>query len=467
MNRPAEQPATAAAMIDKSIAVLPFADMSEKKDQEYFADGMAEEILNLLAKIPGLNVIGRTSSFQFKGKSEDLRTIGARLGAEFVVEGSVRRAGPRIRVTAQLIDARSGAHRWSESYDRDFGDVLALQNEIATGMARALQLSVDAGESARQLQMPSAEGYALYLRGLLAQDQQNFEKLFEAVRDFEQALVLDPTFLRASEALARAHIDQGFDEAVLSHDAWQHAREAAQRALRIDAKSATAHAVLGLVHGEEDFDWNAADAEFNQALALNPRDPVALSYAAIVAGARGLKPESQRFFNASLAVDPLNPYTQQHLGQMLLAAGDFAEAQVALRKSIAINALFDGNHYQLSKINLARGEFEAALKEAQQEVTPDAKNAGLAMIYHALRRKDDSDAALAGLIRASGDTWPYSVATVYAYRGERNEAFQWLEKGLASRDSDQLEGIRGDPEFAALREDARYKALLRKMNLSE
>jgi len=467
MNHPAEQPATAAAMIDKSIAVLPFADMSEKKDQEYFADGMAEEILNLLAKIPGLNVIGRTSSFQFKGKSEDLRTIGARLGAEFVVEGSVRRAGPRIRVTAQLIDARSGAHRWSESYDRDFGDVLALQNEIATGMARALQLSVDAGESARQLQMPSAEGYALYLRGLLAQDQQNFEKLFEAVRDFEQALVLDPTFLRASEALARAHIDQGFDEAVLSHDAWQHAREAAQRALRIDAKSATAHAVLGLVHGEEDFDWNAADAEFNQALALNPRDPVALSYAAIVAGARGLKPESQRFFNASLAVDPLNPYTQQHLGQMLLAAGDFAEAQVALRKSIAINALFDGNHYQLSKINLARGEFEAALKEAQQEVTPDAKNAGLAMIYHALRRKDDSDAALAGLIRASGDTWPYSVATVYAYRGERNEAFQWLEKGLASRDSDQLEGIRGDPEFAALREDARYKALLRKMNLSQ
>jgi tetratricopeptide (TPR) repeat protein len=152
---------------------------------------------------------------------------------------------------------------------------------------------------------------------------------------------------------------------------------------------------------------------------------------------------------------------------MLLAAGDFAEAQVALRKSIAINALFDGNHYQLSKINLARGEFEAALKEAQQEVTPDAKNAGLAMIYHALRRKDDSDAALAGLIRASGDTWPYSVATVYAYRGERNEAFQWLEKGLASRDSDQLEGIRGDPEFAALREDARYKALLRKMNLSQ
>jgi len=201
-----------APISDRSIAVLPFADMSEKKDQEYFADGMAEEILDLLAKVPGLTVIGRTSSFQCKGKSEDLRTIGARLGSAFVVEGSVRRAGARVRVTAQLINARSGAHRWSESYDRDFGDTLALQDEIATGIARALQLSVDAGESPPQRQLPNPEAYVLYLRGLLAQDQQSSEKLYEAVGDFEQALALNPAFLRASEALARAHVDQGFDE---------------------------------------------------------------------------------------------------------------------------------------------------------------------------------------------------------------------------------------------------------------
>lgn len=464
-NAPQVNTTPVAPISDKSIAVLPFADMSERKDQEYFADGMAEEILDLLAKIPGLIVVGRTSSFQFKSKSEDLRDIGAKLGAAFIVEGSVRRAGPRIRVTAQLIDARSGAHRWSESYDRDFGDILALQDEIATGIARALQLSIDADESAPQRQLPNAEAYALYLRGLLAQDQQGFEKLYEAVRDFEQALALSPAFLRAAEALARAHVDQGFDEAVLSLEAWQGAREAAQRALRIDSKSATAHAVLGLVHGEEEFDWDAAEAEFNQALALNPRDPAALSYGAIIAGARGLTLESQRLFNASLAVDPLNPYTQQHLGQMHFAAGNFADAQSALRKSIAINAKFDGNHYFLGRMLLARGEIEAALKEVQLEVTSDAKDAGLAMIYHALHRKADSDAALARLIRVSGDTWPFSVATVYAYRGERNEAFKWLEKGFATRDSDQLEGIRGDPEFAALRDDERYKALLLKMNL--
>jgi TolB-like protein/Tfp pilus assembly protein PilF len=450
---------------DRSIAVLPFADMSEMKDQEYFADGMAEEILDLLAKIPGLTVIGRTSSFQFKSKSEDLRAIGARLGAAFLVEGSVRRAGPRIRVTAQLIDARSGAHRWSESYDRDFGDSLALQDEVATGIARALQLSVDSGESPRQRQLPNPEAYVLYLRGLLAQDQQSAEKLYEAVGDFEQALALNPAFLRAAEALAHAHVDQGFDEAVLSRDAWQSARVAAQRAILIDSNSATAHAVLGLVHGEDEFDWSAAGAEFSHALALNPRDPAALSYGALIAGARGLTPESQRLFNASLAVDPLNPYTQQHLGQMLVAAGDFAGAQSALQKSVAINAKFDGNHYLLGRMLLARGEIDAALKEMQLEVAPDAQDAGLAMVYHALRRKADSDAALARLVRRSGDSWPYAVATVHAYRGERDEAFRWLDKGLATRDSDQLEGIRGDPELASLRADARYETLLRNMNL--
>ena len=291
--------------------------------------------------------------------------------------------------------------------------------------------------------------------------------MFDAVRDFEQALALNPAFLREAEALARTHVDQGFDEAVLSREAWQAARAAAQRSLRIDSKSATAHAVLGLVHGEDEYDWTAANTEFEQALAFNPRDPAALSYAAIIAGARGLTLESQRLFSASLAVDPLNPYTLQHLGQMLVAAGDFAGAQVALRRSIAVNASFDGNHYQLSKIHLARGEIEPAMKEIQLEGAPDAKDAALAMIYHALHRKGDSDAALTRLIREAGDTWPYSVATVYAYRGEHKETFKWLEKGLASRDSDQLEGIRGDPEFAALREDPPYKTLLGKMNLQQ
>ena len=166
-----------AAMADKSMAVLPFTDISENKDQQYFADGMAEEILDLLAKTPGLIVIGRTSSFQFRGKSDDLRSIGARLGAAYVVEGSVRKVGQRIRVAAQLIDTRSGTHRWSDSYDRDFGDVLTPQQEIATGIARASQLAVSADDTGPFRPLANSEAYTLYLRGRVAQDQQHLPEL--------------------------------------------------------------------------------------------------------------------------------------------------------------------------------------------------------------------------------------------------------------------------------------------------
>jgi TolB-like protein/Tfp pilus assembly protein PilF len=453
------------ASLDRSIAVLPFVDMSEKHDEGYFADGMAEEILDLLAKIPGLTVIGRTSSFQFKNKSEDLRTIGATLGAAFIVEGSVRRSGPRVRVTAQLIDAQSGVHRWSGSYDRDFGDILALQDEIGTGIARALQLMVDT--ETRPRRQLNADAYALYLHALELRDQQHEDQLEEAVRELEQALVLDPSFLSASEALAVTHVALGFDDDVVAHDAWQHARGSAEAALRIDSKSAPAHGVLGLVHAEDEFDWGAAESEFQKALALNPRDSVTLAYAALVASARGQFEQAQRFSNASLALDPLNPYAQQKLGQRLLAMRDFAGAEAAFRKSITISPSFDGNHYFLGRMLLVNGQIEAARKEMQAELSGDGKDAGLAMVYHALGRKVESDAALARLIQASSETWPYSVATVYASRGERDKAFVWLEKARVSRDADLLEGIRGDPEFASMRNDRRYKELLRRMNLPE
>src|SRR5450631_266464 len=199
LNAPAA--ALPAVISDKPIAVLPFADMSEKKDQEYFADGMAEEILDLLAKIPGLKVIGRTSSFQFKGKSDDLRAIGERLGATYVVEGSVRKAGARIRVTAQLIDSHSGIHLWSESYDRDYGDILVLQDDIATGIARALQLAVGADDLRPPRRLPSTEAYSLYLQARAALDRLD-ESMEVAQSELEQALILDPSFVQAAEGLA-------------------------------------------------------------------------------------------------------------------------------------------------------------------------------------------------------------------------------------------------------------------------
>ena len=199
------QPSAAVSITDKSIAVLPFTDMSEKKDQEYFADGMAEEILDLLAKIPGLTVIGRTSSFQFKGKNEDLRTIGTKLNAAYVVEGSLRKSGRQVRITAQLINTRTGAHEWSETYDEDMGDVLKVQDRIATGLARALQVTVGADDLQSQPTLKSAEAYDLYLRGRHAMDRFDKGGFESAAGYFQQALAIDSNLIRAAEWLAAAH----------------------------------------------------------------------------------------------------------------------------------------------------------------------------------------------------------------------------------------------------------------------
>ena len=206
-----EPPATAVTMAatDKSIAVLPFIDLSEKKDQEYFADGMADEIIDLLAKIPSIKVIGRTSSFQFKGQNEDLRTIGAKLRVAYVLEGSVRRSGNRVRVSAELIDARDGAHRWSATYDRDMGDVLKLQDEIAAALVRALQITVGATEPQSRPTLTNAEAYNLYLRGRYAFDRFDKEGFEEAASYFQQAFDLDPTFANAVAFLAFTHAMQG------------------------------------------------------------------------------------------------------------------------------------------------------------------------------------------------------------------------------------------------------------------
>ena len=463
----AERVATpAAAVAETSIAVLPFTDMSEKQDQGYFADGMAEELLDVLVRIPALKVIGRTSSFQFKGRSEDLRTIGTKLGAAYVVEGSVRKAGARVRVTAQLIDTGSGTHLWADSYDRDFGDVLALQDQIATAIARALQLAVgaDGTRTARRLQ--STEAYTLYLRGRSAYDR-GPAGWREAQNHFEQAFALDPAFVRSAEALVVAYAAEVMDSAVPSDTGWQHVREAADKALRIDANSPLAHAVLGLLHGTYEYDWGAAAAELGKALASNPRDPVALYWSGWLAFGLGRHDEAARLVDSSLSLDPLNPDAYQNRAVIRYLTGDLDGAELAYRKSLEISPAFTENRLYVGEMLLLRGQREAALAEILTATPPDGRDIGLAMVYHALGRKAASDAALARLTREYGALWPQNVAQVYAYRGERDQAFEWLEKAYTARRHALPMFIRSDPLLASLRGDPRYQALLSKMNLAE
>jgi adenylate cyclase len=459
---------TAPTLSEKSIAVLPFTDMSEKKDQEYFADGMAEEILDLLVKIPGLTVIGRTSSFQFKSRNEDLRSVGEKLGAAYVVEGSIRKAGARIRVTSQLIDTKTGAHLWSESYDRDFGDVLILQDEIATSIARALQLTVGARDARPLRNQRAVEAYTVYLRAKVALDKFNTSSLAEAQSGFEQALALDPTLLPAAEGLALTYLQRGIDENDISgREAWEHAKVAAKNVLQIDENSATAHSVLGFVAGAHDFDWTTAEAEFHRALTLNPNDPNTLEFVLVLAQSRGHHDEALRLINASLTLDPLNANTQQGLGIALYTNHDHTGAESAFLKSLTLNRDMDSSHYFIGLIQLLGGHRDGALKEFLADAENSNRDCGIALVNHALGKKAESDAALARLADEAGTIWPYGVALVHAYRGERDKAFEWLEKAYAARDLDLLTFVLKDPLLTPLHDDPRYKELLRKMNLLE
>lgn len=449
---------------DASIAVLPFVDLSEKKDLEYFGDGIAEELRNLLVKVPQLKVIGRMSSFQFKGGSDDPRVIGDRLGVAYIVEGSVRKAGSKIRVTAELSDARSGIHRWAESYDSDSRDVLGLQEVIATRIARTLQLAVGADDMNAVRRPISPEAYALYLRGRSAYDRLDKSGLLEAVSDYQEALRLDPTFVRAAEGLALTYFEQTDEQLVPSDVGWQHARKAAGTALAINPDSAPAHAVLAISHAVHDFDWKTADAEVSKALASSPRDPAILDFASRIAAGRGRVDDALRLVKASLSSDPLNPNTYQTQCEWLYFSGDFAGAESAARKAIELSPQGTYAHYLLGQILLARGDRPGALAAMQAEMPDGGRDAGLAIVYHALGRKTESDAALARHARNYGEDWPYSVAQPYAFRGEVDRAFDWLSKAYARRDPD-IRFIRDDPLLARLRGDPRYNALLAKMNL--
>jgi TolB-like protein len=452
--------------MEKSIAVLPFIDLSEKHDQEYFADGMAEEILDILAKIPQLTVIGRTSSFQFKGRTEDLRTIGNKLGAAYVVEGSVRRADRRIRVTAQLIDAQSGAHLWSDSYDRDYGDVLTLQDEIATAIARALQLTVGAHDARPLRGEHATEAYTLYLRGKLAFDNFTAGSLLEAQSAFQQALELDPTFLPAAEGLALTYLNRGFDGSISAREAWRQARSVAEKALRLSPRSAIAHCVLGVVAGVQDFDWAVAERELHAALALDPNDSDLLQNAAQIAIAHGNRDEALREMNAAVVVDPFNQGNHQVRGFILYLTGDYSAAEAALRKSIAIYPEIDSSHVRLGFIELLRGQPEAALKEFSSDPYGGTKDFGVALVGPAVGRTADSAAVLPRVIDEIGSGWPYGIALLYAYRGEPDQAFSWLEKARDTRDGD-LFFLLSDPILKPLHDGPRWAALMKSMNLEK
>ena len=457
--------ASTAVISDKSIAVLPFADMSEKKDQEYFADGMGEEIIDLLVKVPGLKVISRTSSFQFKGKTQDLRSIATQLGVAYVLQGSVRKSGDHLRVNAQLINAQDGTHLWAQTYDRQLADVLKMQDEIAIALVQALQLEVEANIVFRPT-LRNTEAYTLYLQGLHASSRFDQEGLEQAVSDFERVIELDPSFAPAHLQLGNAYFLLGAYGFMPPAVAFERDRLANERALKLDPNLAMAHAQLGDIHRAYDWDWVAADQELKQALALAPADGDILFYAAVQSLGMGRWDDALKQVNAALAQDPLNPSRYQVLTLIQSARGRLEEAEAAARRALELIPMGPFGHYFLGNVLLLRSHPDAALTEFSKEAVEAARLGGIAMAHFAQGRKADSDAALAQITKHPTDH-PFFIAQVYAFRGETDEALKWLERAYEEKDSGGLPLIKGDPLFKKIEGDPRYKAFLKKMNLPE
>jgi len=471
-HAPAEQPTITAApptaaIIDKSIAVLPFTDMSEKHDQEYMSDGIAEELLNLLAQAPGLKVIARTSSFAFKGRAVDIAEIAKKLNVAHVLEGSVRKSGSKIRITAQLIRTADSTHLWSETFDRPLKDIFAVQDEIAGAIAQALQIQLAGGElSHRKGGTQSLEAYQLYLRALGPSNQNTGPSLDVAGAYLEQAVKIDPGFGLAWSQLAwvfSIKADNGFTSAT---EGYGRARQLAQHALQVSPDLAEAHGILEAAYLVLDHNWEAAEQEGQAALAIDRSNWGALNSAGRLARALGRWDEAERQFQLELVRDPLNTYGIWNLGLTYYVAGRFADSERVFRQLLKLQPDFAWVRRGLAKTLLAQGKPEEALAEVQQEVDEGERLKVLPVLLQAVGRQADADIALQAQTALWGDRRASVVAMTYAYRGDHDHALEWLERAYQQKDIG-LPIIVGEPLLKNLADDPRYKAFLRKMNLPE
>ena len=460
---PAEAPVQAAA---KSIAVLPFADMSSGKDQEYFADGLSEELLNLLAKIPDLRVAARTSAFKFKGEKIDVKDVAQKLNVAHILEGSVRKSGNKIRITAQLIKAADGYHLWSETYDRTLDDIFVVQDDIAGEVVKALKLTLLGAPLVTRSRPVDPEAYNLALQGRFFLERRSQKDLERAVDYFRQARERDPEYALAWAGLSEAYgyqADGGFAPPADGH---RRAREAAEKALVLDPQLAEAHLAMGWIQQFYDWDWEAADASYRRALDLEPGNALALRRVAGQAFTLGRWSEAIDLTNKAIERDPLRPSTYSNLGLTLLAANRDREAEIAFRKAMELDPDGAVRHLFLGRALLLQGKTDAALRETQQETDESWRLTGLPLVFHALGRRGESDTALAALKdKYAGDS-AYQIAEVHAFRGEADLAFEWLERAYAQRDGGVAE-IKGDRLMRGLVGDPRYKAFLRKLKLPE
>jgi len=460
----ADQPTVAETEVDRSIAVLPFVNMSDDKANEYFSDGISEELLNLLAQIPELRVIGRTSSFQFKNRNEDLREIGTQLGVTNILEGSVRKAGNKVRITAQLISANDGAHLWSESYDRDLDDVFRIQDEIATAVVDALRLELLGNLVTTRDAPPSTAAYDAYLKGLFHHRKLGREDLETALRYFEDALALDPNLAEAWEKKGSVYINQTLGGSLPLAEGLEKARDALRHAIELDPNLPDSHYLNGFLQTVFEWNWDDGMASLEKTLAIEPNHSGALSNLALLYVALNRTDEAIELSEHSIRADPLRIASQHNHGYVYYKSGMADDAVREFRDSLYFAPDMIRGRFRYALALLANGEPDAALAEAGKEAGEQWRLAGLAIVHGAMGDIEASDAALTELTAQFADDVPYSIAKAHAVRGEVDQAFEWFDIAYEKHDP-LLPWMRSDPQLDNVRDDPRFGAILDRLNL--
>ncbi|HEY2046009.1 MAG TPA: hypothetical protein VGG93_05465 [Candidatus Udaeobacter sp.] len=449
----------------KSIAVLPLVNESGDPKDEYFSDGLSEELIAALAQISGLKVIGRSSSFRFKDRKEEPRAIGEKLGVSTLLDGTVRKQGDRVRIVAELVNAADGIQLWTRTFDRELKDIFAVQEEIARAVAESLKVTL-LGADSRSSQgsaTDNAEAHNAYLEGHFHLLRRNVEDFRKAIGYYDQAIQLDPHYALAYAERAEALAFMG-DLTGERPTTYPKARSDAEKAVAIAPALAEARAALGWVRCLVDWKFDEGLAELKRAKELSPTNPTANDLLARIIVYLGRFDEAERQGRQAVELDPLSTVTQGNLARVLFCAGKFDEADAVARKAAELQPSGAGSHRWQVLIAAERGDGETALREAQLEPDAGFRRFELAVAHYVRGDRQAADAALADLIANAREGFAYQIAEVYAVRGEADKAFEWLQISFDDRDAGML-GLLVDPLLSGLRDDPRYKNLVAKVGL--
>jgi serine/threonine-protein kinase len=460
----------AAPISEKSIAVLPFVDLSQAKDQEYFCDGISEEILDALAKVEGLRVVARRSSFSFKSKNADVNEIAQKLNVRNVLEGSLRRDGNRIRISAQLIDTRDGFHLWSETYERELQDVFAMQDEITRAIVNALKIKLAVALPVHK--KPNTEAYDLYLKGRYFVNRKTEADIKRAINYFQQALAKDPNDALAYAGLADSYSSFVFPLGVVApREVMPKAKEAALHALAIDNALGEAHASLAFITFFYDWDWAAAEKEFKRALELNPNNADTHHWYSHFLMAQGRIEESLTQSKRILELSPFDILFNVHMGWHYLHARQYDQALDQIERTIEMDKNFAETYPWLGLILEQKGRYPEAIAAFQKAMSlfPGGSSIAEAELAHTYAVSGNREAAqkiIAELQELAKGKYisSFQIAAIYAGLRENDQAFAWLEKAYEER-SDSLVYLMVDPRLDGLRSDPRFTDLARRVGL--